>query len=202
MIETSMTFDQAGLNEFSSMLKQLTSVCGYDREKAVRMATVDLLKSVRASTKKSASIRKIRSVRVSKKFKQSGNLLPFKMEKYDRKSDQKLEQWIFAGSLAEAKQLNVAKIRYSGLARTAWNWAMRDLFETGDVSAPFRRPSGAVVSEKSGDDIDQVIKITNKIEYVMSAFQTSGDRAISTATARAANTLRKHIERKLEAARK
>lgn len=205
MIETSIAFDQKGLNDFGHQLRRLADVCGYEPEKAVRMATVDLLKSLRASTIKSKTTRTIRPLdaKSRRRWKAKGmGDLPFVVERYDRKSDQIKETLIFAASLAEAKKARSAKVRYSGLARMSWSWAMRDLFATGPSAAPFKRPSGAVAATKSGTSADHVIKIENRLEYVLSAFQGSGPRAVSTATARAAASMRKHIARKLEAARK
>lgn len=237
MIETSIQFDQRGLNDFGHMLRKLTDVCGYERSKAVRIGGIMFLKSMRAATKKSALLRRVvRNPDASAKNDgRKGKFGVFKWDYKDNKyfdpiyrtgeygkirfKNKKTAEWLVRDritgkvtrqqwetgtgefQLAGIMQSKKRIIGRSGLARASWGWAMHELFQQGSPGVAFARPSGAITTQIVDNAFDYAVIINNKLNYIMSALNHSGDHDVKQASAKAAVNLRKHIERKLEAAR-
>lgn len=199
MIELSLMFPQADMQAFRTQMDRLITELGVAPEDAVRLGTIALLKSLRASTRRAPARRKVMVARSARNRRVNGQRI-FKVDLYDRSTDAKITRSIFAGSLAEAKRSPLANIRYAGAARASWGWAMQKLFGSGRPNVKFNEPSGVISTTKRGRGRSYEIEISNNLDYVSKAFNQGRGPAVSTAMARAASTLRGRIEQRLKGA--
>lgn len=199
MIELSLLFPHADMQAFRTQMDRLITELGLAPEDAVRLGTIALLKSIRASTRRAPERRKVMVSRSARNRRVNGQRI-FKVELYDRSTDSKTTRSIFAGSLAEAKRSPLANIRYAGLARASWGWSMQKLFGSGRPNVKFQEPAGVVSTTKRGRGRSYEIEISNNLDYVSKAFNQGRGPAVSTAMARAASTLRGRIEQRLKGA--
>lgn len=203
MIRTSIEFDPADVARFCHQLRRLSTELGMAPEDGVRVATISFARSMIASTVKGKSVRKVTPERIrrvnlrngkSRAVKVGGSFL---VEKWNR--DGTVENVrIFAASLAEAKASKAARIRYAGLARVSWGWALQRLFGTMPPAANVRRPVRPFMAvSKGGRGRDFEVSIENTLDYVSQSLSGGRGPAVSTAMSRAANTLRARIDRRI-----
>lgn len=164
---------------------RLVSEAGYSSTAALKYGAVSLCRSLRARTRKAPPLRKLSTV------KGGFNYTVFKDGKPVR-------NFVSAKSRDSAKRSRAVLVRYSGLAKTAWGWAMNDLFGTapGD-NGRFKRPSTALSTSKT----PRKIVINNRLKYAMEALK-NGKASLQEASNAASNLIRKTIERKLAKAAK
>jgi hypothetical protein len=102
---------------------------------------------------------------------------------------QSREEIIWEKSITRARKNKWAVIKYHGLAKAAWGWAVKKLGPKSDmkgVSDPARGKAAsqmAVESQLKGDD--PVVRLTNRVKYAAAALK-GGARDVNTAIARAA----------------
>lgn len=191
MVETDIQLDEADIDRFSGVMDRLVSELGWSPARAGTYAFINLLKSVRASTKKSKKVRTVRTA--SRKGRERRR---FNVENFS--NGEKKNFYIYAGSLAEAKKSPFAQVKYSRLAYTSWGWAMRDLFNKGALgNVSFRRPASAVSGFVNKGKGSFSASVENKIKYIRSAFISSGDRTIATAMQRASSSMNGKITKDL-----
>jgi len=191
MVEIDLDFNKADVQRFSNTIGYLQTELGWSPSRAGKYAFIMLLKSVRASTKKSKTKRKVKVA--GRKKKGFVGRREFIVDSYDK--DGKFKPFsIFEGSLEEAKNSKFAAINRSGLAKQSWGWAMRDIFNTGTLpKVGFRRPSTAISGYAHESKGKFSAKVTNRLKYIRSAFRTSGDNDIMTAMKHAAKGMNEKI---------
>lgn len=194
--EITMDFDEQDINRFAGAMDKLVSECGWSPHRAGKYATIMLLKSLRASTKKSKPRRK---VKVASR-KRVGRKRRFEVEAYS--NGQARPFYVFEYSLQEAKSRKYAQVQYSGLAKKSWGWAMQDLFNTGGGGAVrFARPGGAVTASGGGKKEGQYsVVIDNNLRYIREAFRVAGEREVATAMHRAGKAMEYKIDQELKKA--
>lgn len=196
MIEMDLQFNRADVADFGDNMSRLIKECGMSPAAAGTYALVTLLKTVRASTKKSKKLRKYRAD--SRTLKRSGrSKRRYTVQGFNADGNQK-EFKVYARDLAELKASPFVKIRHSGLARAAYGWAMRDIVRRG--SAPrvgFRKPSGVIGGYMRKGEGSFSALIENNLKYARKAFRTSGDRTLDTAMERANKSMMYLIEKRL-----
>jgi len=193
MVDISIDFNKSDVRDFSGVMDRLVKELGWSPSRAGTYAFINLLKSLRASTKRSKKTRKIKVA--GRKHKGGGNRR-FEVENF--KNGEKQSFHIYAGSLAEAKKSNAAKVHYVGLAKASMGWAMRDVFNKGGAGKiGFRKPAGVVSGFARTSKGEFSAQVENNLSYIRSAFVSSGARTISTAMQRAKNSMTKKIENDL-----
>ena len=193
MIDLDIDFNKSDLKDFSGVMNRLQKECGWSPARAGTYAFINVLKSMRASTKRS---KKKRKVKVASRKRKGRTIRRFEVENY--KAGEKQSFYIYAGSLAEAKKSNAVNVHYAGLAKASFGWAMRDVFNQGSAGkVGFRRPSGVVSGYARTKKGSFSAVVENKVRYIRSAFVTSGSRVISTAMQRANKGMINRIEKDL-----
>lgn len=164
---------------------RLVSEAGYSSTAALKYGAVSLCRSLRARTRKAPPLRRLNQVEGGFSYKVF-------------KNGQSVKRFVSAKSRDNAKRSRAVIIRYSGLAKTAWGWAMNDLFGTapGD-NGRFKRPQSAIKASKSPTKI----VINNRLKYAMEALK-NGPSSLAEASLAASNLIRKTIERRLAKAAK
>lgn len=168
-----------------AQMARLVKEAGYSSEQALKYGAVSLCRSLRARTRKAPPLRKLKPV-------------PGGFNYTVYKEGKPVSRFLTAKSKDSAKRSRAVRVRYSGLAKLAWGWAMNDLFGTapGD-NGRFKRPQSAVKARKSPTKI----VINNRLKYAMEALK-NGPSSLREASAAASNLIRKTIERKLAKAAK
>ncbi len=96
---------------------------------------------------------------------------------------------IYADSAAEARQHPLAKIKRSGLARSAWFWIKRDLGGGMSTSPMGARviPSAYGIYRQDGENI----RMTNRLRYAESAFFSKGRATVDNVAERTLGRIKK-----------
>ena len=201
MIELSMSFPQDQVAELNRQIGQLIQISGTLPEASVKRAMYFVLKSLSATTKVAKKTRKVERAdfiqkRRKKNQRNEGGL--FKVQAFNRKTGAEETKIFQADSLQEAKQKRIAQVYYSGLAKRSWGWAMRDLFGTGGEEVGFKRKPGMVETQATKGIIDYSMKVSDNLRYIEDAFKSKGKATVDNILVRAANQIRKDVERALE----
>ncbi len=200
MIDLGVEFSPADVTRFSGVMDRLVKECGWAPSRAGSYAMISLLKSIRASTRRSPKLRKIRTLDRKRKGSENAKRR-FEVENF--KNGEKKPFIIFASSLAEAKQTNFAKIHYCGLARASVGWMMRDVFNQGPRSeSGIRKPAGVIAGYSRTKKGSYSAMVENRLHYIRKALHGGGSRAVETAVSRATNAMVKKIENDLMRAAK
>lgn len=193
MVDMDIDFSKSDVRDFGNVIQRLQRELGWSPARAGTYAFIGVLKSLRASTKRS---KKVRKIRVASRKRKGRTNRRFKVEHF--RGGAKSSFYVYAGSLAEAKQSKSAKIKYRGLAKASWGRAMRDVFNRGGPGrVGFRMPSDIVSGFSRSGKGSFSAQIENRVDYIRNAFVTSGDRAVTTSMARANRSMIRKIEKDL-----
>lgn len=199
MIDISFNFPQDQLAEMNRQIERLVQVSRKGGEHAIKRAMMFVLKSFRATTKEAPKRRKVEradfiQTRRRKDQRNDGGL--FKVIAFNRKSGKEEPRIFAADSLSEAREHPLTIIKFSGLAKRSWGWAMRDLFSTGgDTDSGFRRKPGMVETKVDKSEGQFAMRVDDNIRYVTEAFKTKGRATADNIIKRAGNNIRKDVER-------
>jgi len=207
VIEFSLQFPAADAEAFRAQLNRLINELGKAPEEAVRMATLALLRALRASTRKAPARARVTREKIMRPNLRTGRTRSITLQdayvahRFDPRTGSPRQLRISAQSLQEARESRLARIDYSGLARASWGWAAQALFPSSGERYSGRRPVRPTHSvDKRGSGNDYSITVVNKLDYIESAFNTGRGPAVSSALARASATLRGRIEQRLKGA--
>ena len=204
MIDVNITFAREDMEAYREQMNRLVTLMGKEPKEAVRMATVALLKSLAASTRRAPKTARIRKATVQRVSLRTGKAVSrtlrnsYMAERYDRRTGQKRSIPVSAQTLEEAKASRYAQIRYAGLAKATWGWAAQRLFPTSvryDGRKPVRQTHSV---QQQGDGNDFQVTVSNDLDYISKAFNTGRGPAVSSAMARAAATLKGRIDQRLK----
>lgn len=203
MSALSIQFDPQDMADFDRQMHRRAEALGAAPEEAIRIGTIALLKSMRASTKISPKRRKVRrpTDRAAKKTRYKGNRL-FIAEGMDRETGGIRKIQIWAPDLAAAKIHPKARIVKSGLAKNSWGWAMHALFQARSGSTDMFGQESAMAVSKFVDRQTGYAEavVENKLGYITKALQGGRGPAVSTAMGRAARSMREVINQKIDKA--
>ncbi len=198
MYECDVDFNEQDMRDYRDLVTRYQTELGLAPKMAGKVALINLFTSFRASTRKSPARRKVRAASRSRR-NDAGypGRRRFEVENYMGNKGI-ANFFIYARSLAEAKENRATKIHYSKLAYSSWGWAQRDVFNNGPVpQVRYRRPSNSVSTSVMDVKGEFTAIVENRIGYIRKAFKTSGDQQISTAMARANASMLKKIEERL-----
>jgi hypothetical protein len=200
MVSVNLHFNEADAAAFRAQMNRMIDNLGKAPEEAVRAGAVALISALRTRTRKAPQRRRVTASRsAAKGGRTAGGRQIYKAQSW--RGGQKKTFSIFADSLESAKRAPAAYIHYAGLAKQSWGWTMQRLFPTQRVgSARFAEPRDIIRTSKRGKGGDFEIEIENKLDYIMSAFRTSGRMAVSGAMAAASGTMKGRIDKRLKGA--
>lgn len=219
-IRFSMSVPAADVKAFTDALKRYEKETQRDMRGAVRSATLDLLRSLRARTRRAPKVvprgdvrwgeetpkyytgkkdgKVYRRVVVTRWFKgkrsQHVHWQEVRTKYRSRKTRNGIsESWSEAtpAMLREARQ-TFGRIRQWGLAEKSWGWFMRALFQQSvkDENQHARIRSGMVDKAMVERDGSVSITIVNKLDYIRKALKPG---ALSSSLRAAANSINKKI---------
>lgn len=219
-IRFSMSVPAADVKAFTDALKRYEKETQRDMRGAVRSATLDLLRSLRARTRRAPKVvplgyvrwgeetpkyytgkkdgKVYRRVVVTRWFKgkrsQHVHWQEVRTKYRSRKTRNGIsESWSEAtpAMLREARQ-RFGAVRMWGLAKKSWGWFMRALFQHSvkDENQHARIRSGMVDKEMVERDGSVSITIVNKLDYIRKALKPG---ALSSSLRAAANLINKKI---------
>jgi len=183
-------------------MAMLQTKLGKTPDKAIELGAVFICRSLQASTRVSPKKRRVEQVSTFTRRTAPG--VPTKWAAIDNRTGQKkyipIAGWW--GTSAEALEQKAAQIRFSGLARMIW-WRMLAKISVSQAGA---MPTGSGKTSSKSDRLSDVrfsmeaeqekyLTLSDKARYAALSFKTSGRGAIDTAMRRAANAMRKYVER-------
>lgn len=198
-----LQFDQQDIAEFDRQMHRRVQIMFDTPETAIRVGTIALLKSLRASTKKAPKRRKVRVPRdkVARKVTYKGNRL-FTAEGINRDTGAIRKIKIWAPDLACAKLHPKAKIVKSGLAKNSWGWAMHKLFTARSGSTDMFGQESAMSVSKFSDRHTGYAEavIENRLDYITKALQGGRGPSVASAMGRASRSMKNTIDRAIDKA--
>lgn len=176
MIQPEITV--TGIDEIQKMVNLRIKHLGETPRYAVTAAMINVLKSLRARTRTGQARRKVtqekiaiinlsKGTRRNRKIKDS-----YVMERWGRDGMPERVP-IFARSLAEAKLSAPTNIRFRGLAKSSWGWAMQQI---GTKAPGSMFISNAQVCARNMSVISTVAKneyiltVANELDFISKAF--------------------------------
>ncbi len=206
MVDLTLDFDKADLARFDDTLKRFAKERNKSAEQAVKYGVINLIGSLRSSTRIAKERRKVYvpKNKVEKKMRDKFGRRLFYVEGYDANGSLSLAK-LWAFSKADALRRKSTKIVNRGLAKLSWSWALRNLYGS-------RMPQHNV--HKSGVEIltrtvstrkiktakEHAAEIINELRYISKAFKTKGKTAVNTAMRRATNGMVKKLDNDLKKA--
>lgn len=199
MVSVNINFNEADAEAFRAQMNRMIVELGKAPEDAVRAGAVVLLSALRTRTRKAPARRRVKESRsAARSGRTVGGKRIFKVE--SQRGGGKVFS-VFANSLEEARQSPQARIYYAGLAKQSWGWTMQRLFPNRRAGAArFPEPRDIISASGKGKGNDFTITVENRLDYIMSAFRTSGRLAVSTAMGAARGTMKGRIDRRLKGA--
>ena len=188
--DLTITADPRQQAKLDTLLRRLQSEAGHGGEDATRWAAYYLLQSLGASTRKAKATLPFHptdpGTRLGKRF--VGYVDRFIGGKERRRYVK------VGGDIAKATRNPRA-----GLAKQSWRWALADLRLGSAGGSRLRRPDGAVEATSQGG-MDPVVRIENKLRYIVSAVRHGGKRGVETALDRATTAGLRYLDRRLQKA--
>jgi hypothetical protein len=158
--------------------------------KSVKFTGWSVSRSLGAATQEAPKKRKIKEVTGEKTRR--GNKV-FEVERWHR--GRKSTFRVFARNKREASKLPQVKIALAKLAKKSWHWTQRKMgssvggAKVGAEANRLARRHGTVELHLRGDN--PWLRINNTLEYILSAFKTSGQQLLSNVVERAARGMQK-----------
>jgi hypothetical protein len=196
MVDFTIDFNEQDLADYDRLLERYQKELGLSPKKAGKIAMVNVLTSLKASTRKS---KKHRKVKADSRLRRNEAGYPgrrrFRVEAY--RKGVRADFYLYARSLGEAKSSRATKIRYHKLAYASWGWLQRDVFRSGAVAVGFGRPQGVVGSTVAEARGFYSVSLVNRVEYMQRAFSSGGSGAVALALYRANRSMQKKLDEDL-----
>jgi hypothetical protein len=199
MVDVSIKADPRDVLEFQRIMGKLQTVLGKTPDKAVELGAVFVAKALQGATAVSPKKRMVKPA----SYLAVSNAPDKWVARVNRTRN--TERWIpIPGHWAtkeQAMQRPAARITYRGLARLLWWKAI------GRLGAEASGGSAPQVGSKTGQKADKLIsvtlvrgseasaRITDNARYALQAIKGSGKSTIDNVMRRAANSMRKYVER-------
>lgn len=197
-----LTFDPQDIESWKQQMRRLNTHLGETKLAAARVGGIALLRAIQSSTPFSRPRRKVRVAKSAKNRRANGNRI-FAMETLNTTTGAMFNIPLFYPDLATAKLHPGAKIRNQGLARMSWGWAMQTLFKQySPANYRGHRPTDILryYTENLDGTGDVRIEIENRVRYMSNILQGGRGPAVSSAMARAAQTMKGRIDQALKQA--
>ena len=199
MVDVSITVPERDLIEFRRIMGYLQTKLGKTPDKAVEMAAVFVAKALQAATVTSPKVRKVVQNKLTGNGKQS-QILPWLV--VDDRDKARILYIPAKGTWTkeQVQSQKIAQIRQHGLSKLLWWKALASISTPQAGHHP--TTSGGMdriaerlmkVSRQTGEDAS--IGMNNSSRFAMLAFRSSGRATVDNAMRRAANNMRKYVER-------
>jgi hypothetical protein len=208
MVELSMTVPRSDLLEFQRVMSLLQTRAGKTPAKAVEMGAVFVAKALQAATAVSPKQRKVikhseEITRKGNRWARSGYSQWAVLEDADKSKPRFIPIAGHYKTMQEAKatvEQKFLRIRQRGLPRLLWWKAVAKVA----VAKAGRHPDTGAGQDKIAERLlrveyrggeDAMVRMTNSANYALKAFKSGGRATVDTAMRRAANNMRKYVER-------
>lgn len=210
--------DKAAIKAFTDALARYETATKRSMKDAVRSATIDLVRSLRARTRRSRKF--IERMEISKSYlppkwiKRGHSGKPLRRMQLIRRghgTNWLDHRYVYGGEyvrgprggqrvrpFSEAQmrkeaQRNYGQIRNWGLAKKSWGWFMKSLFRQSmqDENPRAKIDSRMVDAQKRESDTEYSVVLVNRLDYIRKAMPPG---VISIALRKAANTINKKIQ--------
>ena len=217
--------DKAAIKAFMDALARYETATKRSMKDAVRSATIDLVRSLRARTRKSRKF--IERMEISKSYLppkwikrgHSGRpLRRMQLIRWGKGTNWLDHRYVYGGEyvrgprggqrvrpFSEAQMRTEAQrvygqIRNWGLAKKSWGWFMKSLFHASmqDENPRAKIDSRMVDAQKRESDTEYSVVLVNRLEYIRKAMPPG---AMSIALRKATNLINKKIESGLRSRR-
>ena len=217
--------DKAAIKAFMDALARYETATKRSMKDAVRSATIDLVRSLRALTRKSKKF--IERMEISKSYLppkwimrgHSGRpLRRMQLMRWGNGTNWLDHRYVYGGEyvrgprggqrvrpFSEAQmrreaQRNYGQIRNWGLAKKSWGWFMKSLFRQSmqDENPRAKIDSRMVDAQKRESDTEYSVVLVNRLEYIREAMPPG---AMSIALRKATNLINHKIESGLRSRR-
>ena len=217
--------DKAAIKAFMDALARYETATKRSMKDAVRSATIDLIRSLRARTRRSRKF--IERMEISKSYLppkwikrgHSGRpLRRMQLMRWGNGTNWLDHRYVYGGEyvrgprggqrvrpFSEAQmrkeaQRNYGQIRNWGLAKKSWGWFMKSLFRQSmqDENPRAKIDSRMVDAQKRESDTEYSIVLVNRLEYIRKAMPPG---AMSIAIRKATNLINHKIESGLRSRR-
>ena len=216
---------ERGIADFIKALSRYQRETQRDMRSALRSVTIDLIRSLRARTRKSRKF--IERMEISKSYLppkwikrgHSGRpLRRMQLMRWGNGTNWLDHRYVYGGEyvrgprggqrvrpFSEAQmrreaQRNYGQIRNWGLAKKSWGWFMKSLFHASmqDENPRAKIDSRMVDAQKRESDTEYSVVLVNRLEYIRKAMPPG---AMSIALRKATNLINKKIESGLRSRR-
>lgn len=217
--------DKSAIKAFMDALARYETATKRSMKDAVRSATIDLVRSLRARTRRSRKF--IERMEISKSYLppkwikrgHSGRpLRRMQLIRWGNGTNWLDHRFVYGGEyvrgprggqrvrpFSEAQmrkeaQRNYGQIRNWGLAKKSWGWFMKSLFRQSmqDENPRAKIDSRMVDAQKRESDTEYSVVLVNKLEYIRKAMPPG---SLAIAIQRATNSINKKIESGLRSRR-
>jgi len=202
MIEIGIEQEQGSVDEFAKQMRRRAFYLGESMQKNVLFSSWFLARAAAAATRvapKSRPIVKNPKNRpgyyyAAKKIRNGKTTyMPIRSQKEDVKATLKANH-------------PAAQIHMRGLAKNAWYWCLQEMnADFGTTSSEVknrmlkRKRKRASIVEMDMNKAHPTIHFGSRLKYASSAFKTKGPSTASSIARRAANSMRKDLERRIRA---
>lgn len=218
MVTTTLTISDKDIAELERTIDRAVTELGKTPKEAANWAMQLFLKSVRASTKgkvgkrRAIRTRKDGSYSVSGYFRYNPARSMQKAGKGRRRKQtpsappppppdpnvKVKDTLVFRRNTPTAVLNRVATIRNAGLAKKAWGWLARDLYNENAGPGAFNRPRDVLKASTADTRNGFSVRVENALYYAEDAFRTKGARTVDNSMERAMRGMEHQIDRRVE----
>lgn len=199
MVDVSITVPERDLMEFRRIMDKLQTTLGKTPDKAVELGAVFVARALQAASRVSPRQRKVQIV--SPYLSHTHRGIPNQWVAVDDRTAN-LKYIPIPGWWAnrqDAQKQKPAQIRQSGLARLIW-WKMASQISSQAGAHPIANRMAEAPADRNASVTivhgeDASVKMDDSLRYALQGFKSSGRATVDDSMRRAANSMRKYIER-------